>query len=44
MNQTAYGVYHWCLESKTERIFGIAWLGRKVGFIRKFAIISNKSF
>ena len=41
MNQTGYGVYHGCLESKTERISGIAWLGKKVSFIRKFAIISN---
>ena len=42
MNQSGYGVYHGCLESKTERIFGIAWLGKKVSFKRKFAIITNK--
>ena len=32
MNQTVYGVYHGCLESKTERISGIAWLGKKLVF------------
>ena len=32
MNQTGYGVYHGCLESKTERIFAIACLGKKVSF------------
>ena len=32
MNQTGYGVYHGCLESKTERIFGIACLGKKLAF------------
>ena len=32
MNQTGYGVYHGCLESKTERIFGIACLVKKVSF------------
>ena len=32
MNQTEYGVYHGCLESKTERIFGIACLGKKLVF------------
>ena len=32
MNQTVYGVYHGCLESKTERIFGIACLGKKLVF------------
>ena len=32
MNQTGYGVYHGCLEAKTERIFGIACLGKKLAF------------
>ena len=32
MNQTGYGVYHGCLESKTERIFGLACLGQKLVF------------
>ena len=32
MNQTGYLVYHGCLESKTERIFGIACLGKKLAF------------
>ena len=32
MNQTRYVVYHGCLESKTERIFGIACLGKKLIF------------
>ena len=32
MNQTGYGVYHGCLESKTERIFAIACLGKKLVF------------
>ena len=32
VNQTGYGVYHGCLESKTERIFVIARLGKKLAF------------
>ena len=32
MNQTGYGVYHGCLESKTERVFAIACLGKKLVF------------
>ena len=32
MNQTGHGVYHVCLESKTERIFGIACQGKKLTF------------
>ena len=32
MNQTQYGVSPVCLESKTERIFGIARLGKKLVF------------
>ena len=32
MNQTGFGVYHGFLESKTEKIFGIAWLGIKLVF------------
>ena len=32
MNPTGYGVYHGCLESKTERIFGMAWLGKEFVF------------
>ena len=31
MNQTGYGIYHGCLESKTERIFALASL-EKVSF------------
>ena len=43
MNQTGYGVYHGCLESKTEGIFAIACVGKKsYYFIRKFAIISKR--
>ena len=35
MSQTGYGVYHGCLESTTERIFGIfgiVCLGKKLVF------------
>ena len=32
VNQTGYGVYNGCRESKTERIFGIACLGKKLVF------------
>ena len=32
LNQTGYGVSHVYLESKTERIFGIACLGKKLVF------------
>ena len=32
MNQTGYGVYHGCLESKTERIFALASLEKKLVF------------
>ena len=31
-NQTGHGVSHGYLESKTERIFGIACLGKKLVF------------
>ena len=41
MNQTGYGVYHGCLDSKTERISAIACLGKKLVFHTKVAIISN---
>ena len=32
MNLSGTGVYHGCLESKTERVFGIACLGKKLVF------------
>ena len=49
MNQTGYGVYHGCLETKTERIFGIAWLEKKLvlyGNLLLFQInnCKNRSF
>ena len=31
VNQTGYGVYHGCLESKAEGIFAIACVGKKLG-------------
>ena len=30
MNQTGHGVYHGCLECKTNKIFAITCLGKKV--------------
>ena len=49
MSQTGYGVYHGCLESKTERTCGIAWLGKKLvlyGNLLLFQInnFKNRSF
>ena len=32
MSQTGYGVYHGCLESKTDKIFGITCQGKKLAF------------
>ena len=32
MSQTGYGVYHGCLESKTDKIFGIPCQGKKLAF------------
>ena len=36
MNQTRYEVSHWCLKSKTERIFRIACLEKSSYFNRKY--------
>ena len=49
MNQTGYGVYHGCLESKIERISAIACLGKvsfSYGNVQLFRIINfkNRSF
>ena len=49
MNQTRYGVSHGCLESKTERIFGIACLEKvsiSYGNLLLFRInnFKNRSF
>ena len=46
MSQTGYGVYHGCLESKTERIFGMACVGKMLvchtEISYNFRIILNK--
>ena len=38
MNQTRYGVSHGCLETKAERISGIACLGKKLVFHMEMCI------
>ena len=42
LDQNRYGVCPMYIESKTKRNFSIAFVGKSLHFIRKFAIISNK--
>ena len=47
MNQTGNGVYHGCLESKTERIFGIfgiVCLGKKLVFYGNLLLFQINNF